>query len=152
MSDRASELEPTAASFADPLARDRRADEAGASSGWRQLESLPVGLFGSVMGLTGLSVAWRLAHARYGTPDWLAGSIAVAAITAFVGVTLGYGVKLAIAPNAVRAEFHHPIAGNLFGTFLISLLLLPIIVAPASLLLARAMWITGSAGMLGLAG
>ncbi|MBE7248564.1 MAG: C4-dicarboxylate ABC transporter, partial [Actinomycetospora chiangmaiensis] len=32
--------------------------------GWRQLEALPVGLFAAVMGLTGLSVAWTLAHAR----------------------------------------------------------------------------------------
>jgi tellurite resistance protein len=30
----------------------------------RNLEYLPIGLFGSVMGLTGLSVAWKLAHAR----------------------------------------------------------------------------------------
>ena len=37
-----------------------------------QLEYLPVGLFGSVMGLTGLSVAWRLALTHYGGPHWLA--------------------------------------------------------------------------------
>ena len=29
------------------------------------LDYLPVGLFGSVMGVTSLSVAWRLAHVRY---------------------------------------------------------------------------------------
>ncbi len=34
--------------------------------GWRQIEAMPVGLFAAVMGLTGLSVAWRLAHVRYG--------------------------------------------------------------------------------------
>jgi hypothetical protein len=34
-------------------------------SGWRQLDYLPVSFFGSVMGLTGLSIAWRLAHAYY---------------------------------------------------------------------------------------
>ncbi len=51
----------------------------------------------------------------------------------------------------VRAEFRHPIAGNLFGTVLISLLLLPIILAPVSLLLAQVMWGVGAVGMLGFA-
>ena len=35
-----------------------------------RLEYIPVGLFGSVMGLTGLSIAWRLARERYGLPEW----------------------------------------------------------------------------------
>ena len=50
----------------------------------------------------------------------------------------------------LRAEFRHPIAGNLFGTVLISLLL-PIILAPLSLPLARAMWVIGAVAMLGFA-
>lgn len=40
----------------------------------------------------------------------------------------------------MRAEFHHPVAGNLFGTALISLLLLPIQIAPHDLPLARTLW------------
>lgn len=118
---------------------------------WRQLTKLPVGLFGSVMGLTGLSVAWRLAHDLFGAPSWVAGGLAGLAMIAFASVTLGYAVKLAIAPAAVRAEFHHPIAGSLFGTFPISLLLLPLVVAPASLWLARGLWMLGAIGMMGFA-
>ena len=112
---------------------------------------LPVGLFGSVMGLTGLSVAWRLAHARYGAPLWAADGIAVVAVAAFVLVSCGYLAKLATAPRAVLAEFRHPIAGNLFGTFLISLLLLPILLAPFSLPAARIMWGLGAVGMVAFA-
>jgi tellurite resistance protein len=121
---------------------------AGTLAGWRQLDYLPVGLFGSVMGLTGLSVAWRLAHARYGAPEWIAVSIGVVAMAAFALIVLGYGVKLATAPGAVAAEFRHPIAGNLFGTFLISLLLLPIVLAPYSLMSAQILWGCGAVGML----
>lgn len=116
------------------------------SAGWR-FDYLPVSLFGSVMGLTGLSVAWRLAHVRYGAPEWTAEGIGVAATAAFVLMTVAYAVKLVTAPDAVRAEFRHPIAGNLFGTFLISLLLLPIILAPVALRLAQAMWGAGAVGM-----
>lgn len=108
---------------------------------------LPVGLFGSVMGLTGLSVAWRLAQVRYGTPEWVPLGIAAVAVLAFAALLIGYGIKLATAPGAVRTEFRHPIAGNLFGTVLISLLLLPIVVAPYVRLLAQALWIAGAAGM-----
>jgi tellurite resistance protein len=118
---------------------------------WRQLENMPVGLFGSVMGLTALSVGWTLAVARYGAPPWIGRWIGAAAIVAFVALALGYAVKFATAPDAVRAEFRHPIAGNLFGTFLISLLLLPIILAPLSLPLAQALWVVGAVGMVGFA-
>jgi tellurite resistance protein len=112
---------------------------------------LPIGLFGSVMGLTGLSVAWRLALAHYGGPSWLAPvapAIGLLAILAFVAMLAGYVIKLITAFDAVRTEFRHPIAGNLFGTGLISLLLLPILIAPYSLILAQALWIVGAIGML----
>jgi tellurite resistance protein len=111
------------------------------------LDYLPIGLFGSVMGLTGLSVAWRLAQTQYGTPGWVPQVIAVTAVLAFVALLIGYGLKLATAPDAVGSEFRHPIAGNLFGTVPISLLLLPIVVAPYRRLLAQALWITGAVSM-----
>jgi tellurite resistance protein len=119
--------------------------DAGSRTGG--LEVLPVGLFGSVMGLTGLSIAWRLAHARFGVPELASDVIGVVAVIAFLLVTCGYAVKIVAAPQAVRAEFAHPIAGNLFGTFLISLLLLPIVLAPWSLVVARVMWAIGAIGM-----
>ncbi len=116
-----------------------------------QVEFLPIGLFGSVMGLTGLSVAWRLAHLRYGAPAWIAAVIGAIAVIAFVLVALGYLLKAVTAFDAVRAEFRHPIAGNLFGTLLISLLLLPIVLAPVELRLAQALWVLGAVGMIAFA-
>lgn len=112
------------------------------------LDYLPVGLFGSVMGVTGLSVAWRLAHLRYGAPEGIALAIAAVAIAAFVLMVAGYAVKMVTAFGAARTEFRHPIAGNLFGTVLISLLQLPIVLAPFARVLAQAMWTAGAAGML----
>jgi tellurite resistance protein len=113
----------------------------------RNLEYLPVGLFGSVMGLTGLSVAWRLAHALFGTPLWAAEAIAAVSVLALVALLLGYAIKLISAPDKVLAEFRHPIAGNLFGTVLISMLLQPIVLAPVHLLTARILWTLGAVGM-----
>ncbi len=111
------------------------------------LDYLPIGLFGSVMGLTGLSVAWRLAHGLFGTPLWIATATGAIGVVAFVALVVGYGLKAATAPEAVAKEFNHPIAGNLFGTLLISLLLVPITIAPYALRLAQGLWIVGAIGM-----
>ncbi|MDB5821236.1 MAG: C4-dicarboxylate transporter [Rhizobacter sp.] len=113
----------------------------------RSFAWFPVGLFGSVMGLTGLSVAWHLAHDRFGLSIVYSEAIGILAIIVFVAVFAGYAAKIVSAPDAARAEFAHPIAGNLFGTILISLLLLPIVVAPLNLGVARALWALGAGGM-----
>jgi tellurite resistance protein len=113
----------------------------------KRLEYLPISLFGSTMGLTGLSIAWKLAHTFFGVPLWVSNAIAVVSILAFVALLIAYGIKAISAPGMVIAEFRHPIAGNLFGTFLISLLLIPILIAPLSLMTARILWCVGAAGM-----
>ncbi len=129
------------------LTAHRPPEQPKGPGGWRQVEALPIGLFAAVMGLTGLSIAWTLAHTRYGVPLWPGQAIGSVACAAFVVLAAGYAAKAAIAAPAVKAEFRHPIAGNLFGTPLISLLLLPIPLAPLSLHLARLLWIVGALGM-----
>ena len=102
------------------------------------------------MGLTGLSVAWHLAQARYGDPAWLAPvapTIGIIAVVAFVAILAAYAIKVLTAFDTVRTEFRDPIAGSLFGTAIISLLLLPIVLAPYNLILAQALWIAGAIGM-----
>jgi tellurite resistance protein len=111
------------------------------------LSWLPVGLFGAVMGLTGLALAWRLAHRAYGAPEVIGQAIGALAVLAFVVLAVAYGIKAAAGWSTVRAEFAHPVGGNLFGTPLISLLLLPLLLADTSLALARLAWVLGAAGM-----
>lgn len=121
------------------------------SAGRPWFEYLPVGLFGSVMGLTGLSLVWRGVHMQYGVPVVIGELIAMLAILDFLVLAAAYMCKLVTAPEAVRAEFEHPVTVNMFATFWISLLLLPIVIAPLNLLIARLMWALGALGMLGLA-
>jgi tellurite resistance protein len=111
------------------------------------LEYFPVGLFGSVMGLTGLSVAWRLAHVRYGAPEGIAYAIAALAALVFFLVLAAYALKAVTAFASVQSEFRHPIAGNLFATGLASLVLLPIVIEPIAHRVAQIMWIFGAASM-----
>lgn len=111
------------------------------------IAALPVALFGAVMGLSGLALAWRAAHAHFGMPAWIGMGLGWLAILAFAAITVAYAAKALTAFDAVRAEFGHPIAGNMFGTPLISILLLPMLLADASLPLARAVWAAGALGM-----
>lgn len=103
------------------------------------------------MGLTGLSVAWRLAHLRYGIPSFFASASGAAALFAFISMALAYAVKWKVAAQSVKAEFYHPIAGSMFGTIFVSLLLVPILIAPMNLLVARLLWTMGAIGIVVLA-
>jgi tellurite resistance protein len=108
------------------------------------VRNLPVNLFASVMGLSGLALAWRVAHGTFGAPTLIGEAIGAFAIGVFVLISLGYLAKLAKYPDAVRAEFQHPIAGNFFGTIVISMLLVAAVVEPHSAPAAQAIWTVGA--------
>ncbi|QGW83646.1 SLAC1 anion channel family protein [Variovorax paradoxus] len=107
------------------------------------VRNLPVSLFASVMGLSGLALAWRLAHSSLGVPAFIGEAIGAFALGIFVLIVLGYLVKLTRYRAAVQAEFNHPVAGNFFGTIAISILLLSAVVGPYSEMAARAIWTVG---------
>ena len=109
----------------------------------RSLCKLPVSLFASVMGLSGLALAWRLVHGSLGAPTFVGEAIGATAVLVFLLLALGYLTKLAKYPEVVRREFHHPVAGNFFGTIAISLLLLSAVVGPYSPPAAQAIWTAG---------
>jgi tellurite resistance protein len=108
------------------------------------IENLPVSLFGAVMGLSGLSLAWRLASRLFGASTMIADAIGIVAIVVFIALALGYIAKLARYPSAVKSEFHHPVAGNFFGTIAIAILLLSTVVARYSAWLQAAVWTVGT--------
>jgi tellurite resistance protein len=116
-----------------------------------RLAYLPISLYGSVMGLSGLALAWRLAAKNFGLPAWIGESIGLIACCIFIALTLCYGIKCVSSPAAVRAEFAHPIAVNFFGTPIIALLLLPAVVAPYSIALTKILWLIGTVSMLSFA-
>jgi tellurite resistance protein len=114
-----------------------------AARGPASLRNLPVNLFAAVIGLSGLALAWRVAHANLGAPRWVGEAIGAFAVAVFLLLSTGYLWKLARHPGAVHGEFHHPVAGNFFGTIVIALLLLSAVVAPYSAPAAHCTWIVG---------
>jgi tellurite resistance protein len=114
------------------------------------VKHLPVNLFGAVMGLAGLSLAWRLASNVFGAGTLIADAAGMTAIVVFIALALGYGAKWAKYPSAVKDEFTHPIAGNFFGTITIGILLLSSVVAAYSELLQEIVWTIGTISTIAL--
>ncbi len=108
------------------------------------IKNLPINLFGSVMGLAGLGLAWRLSGQFYGYGAVLGEVLGGLAGLVFVLLTLSYLTKWIKHPETVRAEFNHPIASNFFGTVTIALLLLSAVAAPHNQSLGQALWVLGS--------
>lgn len=113
---------------------------------------LPVNLFASVMGLSGLALAWRQAAGQFGAPPVIGEAIGAFALIVFGVLALAYLAKLAWHPDAVAAEFRHPVAGNFFATIVIALLLLSAVLQPYSGAVAVAVWTLGAAAAFALSG
>ena len=108
------------------------------------IKNLPVNLFASVMGIAGLSIAWRQASQEFGVSLLIAELSGLLALIVFLVLGVSYLVKAFKYPSVVVAEYKHPIAGNFFGTITISILLLSSIVSPFSQTLAEVIWTLGT--------
>ncbi|REE87469.1 tellurite resistance protein [Paenibacillus taihuensis] len=107
------------------------------------LQYLPVNLFGSVMGLSGLALAWRESHHMFGTYLFISDAIGCLAILVFIVLGITYLSKLVLFPKIVKAEFHNPIAGNFFGTITIAILLLSSVISAYSQAMQQVVWTIG---------
>ena len=106
---------------------------------------LPINLFASVMGITGLSLAWREA-AMLQILDGLAGEmIGWVGVFVFLILTVSYGVKFALHPSAIMAEYTHPVLNNFFATIAIGMLLLSAFLRPYNAMIGDAVWVCGTA-------
>lgn len=112
------------------------------------IRNFPVQLFAGVMGLGGLSLAWRRAAAAWGLPAWTWQALLWLSCIAFVVVAGGYLAKLARFPQAVRADLTHPMRMVFVPTITISMLILAAGLADAAHGLASVLWWAGALGHL----
>lgn len=107
------------------------------------LENLPIPLYGSVMGLTGLAMALAHFEHRHGDPFW--SQILLYAVSAwFVVLSIAYLAKWARYPAEVNKEYQHPVRMNFFPAISISLLLLSIGYLESHHGLSAILWYTGT--------
>ncbi len=109
-----------------------------------RLAHLPVSIFSTVMGLTGLAIAWQKAHASMGAPAFVWQGIASLTTALFLGLLAIYGFKILRFPGAVAGEWKHPVRVNFFPTVSICLLLLGIVWLEAAPVASLMLWVAGS--------
>ncbi len=113
-------------------------------NGGDRLENLPITLFGSVMGLAGLSISWL----RYGEimhrPETTGTVLLYITTVWFLLLTGFYLAKCTRYPGRVLEEWRHPIRVNFFPAFSISILLLGIGFSTLRPELARVLWWIGA--------
>lgn len=109
---------------------------------------LPVSLFGAVMSVAGLALAWRQAGATYGVDVLVSQCIGLVALGLFVVLAVAYLRKLVLYPEMVRKEFAHPVLGSFFGTIGISILLLSSVLAGYSAAAQLVFWCIGTVATL----
>lgn len=110
----------------------------------QRLEHFPISFFATVMGTSGLAIAWKKAHHVLGLPSEIGLALQWWALGLFVMLAGAYLAKLARHRDAVKHEFAHPIRLNFFPAVSISLLLLAVAFADTMPRLAQGFWTVGA--------
>jgi tellurite resistance protein len=84
---------------------------------------VPASLFGVVLGLAGLSGAWRSAHAAWRLPAAVGDALFVLATGAWAVIAVLYTMKWIQSPATARAEAEHPVQCCFIGLAGVSTLL-----------------------------
>ncbi len=113
-----------------------------------RLAHFPITLFSSVMGIGGLSLAWRRAARVWGVPSWPSVALFWVAAAVFVLVLTLYLGKWVRHPAAARAELRHPIRMSFAPTLTIAILVLATAGQDLVPQAARIAWWVGAVGHL----
>ncbi len=89
-----------------------------------RLEHFPISFFSTIMGLSGLALAWRAVTHQANISEDIWHSIGVLASVVMILVLITYANKARVYPEAIVKELYHPVRLNFFPTLSISLILL----------------------------
>ncbi|HHS99766.1 MAG TPA: C4-dicarboxylate ABC transporter [Thiomicrospira sp.] len=115
-----------------------------------QVAYFPITLFGSIMGYSGLTLAFQKAHELLGISVHVFHTLAFLTLLFFTAISATYLIKILKHSQAAIDEFNHPVALHFFPTFSISLLLMSLIFKDISFELAQFMWGLGAFIQFGL--
>ncbi len=118
-----------------------------------RLAHFPIMLFAIGMGMMGLTLATRAAETSFGAAHTASGLVLAISIAMLLAVSVGYIAKIVRHPDAVVAEWNHPIRIAFFPAVSISLLLLATALVDDLPRTAFIIWLAGTVlqGVLALA-
>lgn len=109
-----------------------------------RLQHFPAAFFAMVMGTLGLTLAWQKSAHVLGFPIEIAQGLLIISACVFVTIVISYLFKIFKYPQAVIAEFNHPIKMSFFPAFSIGIILMSVATLEISQELSRFLWILGS--------
>ena len=115
------------------------------------LSRFPVSIFGSVMGFSGLTRAFRASESVFGIDKQWGNLSGITAILTFVLLLGIFSVKITACFSQVKSEFINPATGAFYATLPIAILLLSTITDYILPYLYSWLWCIGSVLMLSLA-
>lgn len=110
-----------------------------------RISDIPVSLFAAVLGISGLGLAWRKSAPMLGVVPWIGEVIIFAGVLVFAWIAAGYGLKIARAPQAMRAEANDMKQVAFFATVPLSLQLMAAGALPLDETIALLLWTIGTA-------
>lgn len=108
-----------------------------------RLQHFPVAWFAMIMGLGGLTLAWRKAEALLALPVAVSPWLTLLTTTLFALVAALYSVKVIRYRAAAAQEWGHPVKMNFVPTASIALILLSIVWLPVSAPYSKLLWLAG---------
>lgn len=104
----------------------------------------PVQLFASVLGIAGLGLAWREGAEHFGFTSAVSELFLGFAAGFYIAILALYGLKAMRHPDAVVADFVHPVRGCYFSAAGMGLLLMASAAQPHDPGVAEALWLFGT--------
>ena len=104
------------------------------------LLALPLPLLGSVLGLGGLGLMWRVAATTLGMPGWIGETILALMTLDFALLVALHALRALRHPATIRAEFSSPALAPFFSIFSIGGLLVAAALTPHWPAAARLLW------------
>jgi tellurite resistance protein len=111
---------------------------------YSKLAHFPAAFFAMVMGLTGLTLAWEKASQVFSSSILIPKTLLIISACSFLSIVLIYLLKIVRHPQAVTAEFNHPIKMSFFPAFSIGLILLSVATLQISASLSEYIWMLGA--------
>lgn len=118
-----------------------------------RLAHFPIMLFAIGMGMMGLTLATRAAETSFNASHAASGVVLAISIAMLLAIGLAYLAKMIRHPDAIVAEWNHPVRIAFFPAVSISLLLLAAALVDGQPRIALIIWMVGTAlqGVLALA-
>lgn len=108
------------------------------------IKNFPVSLFSSVMGFSGLSIAYQRYEALSGSEPLLGRYLIFFSLALFFLLLSTYLFKLLRFTDEVKSEIRHPVRSNFIATISISQLLLSIGFLEINPFLSQGLWVAGT--------